>query len=361
VTLHLIIQLKEDGNEVRCILNGWNDGVFKQKLLALGIPFDEVKLGWIYVTRPAWTLDTLAHWRGAYLSCKKILEDFGPDICHFCGYAPVIMLFPLLRKRNCVYNLQEPHAPTRKHRLIYSLLNKRIKIFTAVSKHIVQVLLALNIPAGKIRLIYNGVPVLQDAPVLEMPGDILVLGIIGQVVPWKGHETLVEAVEILIASPHQPFIVHIFGNDKNEYAEKLQAKIKSKNAGSYFVWKGFVKEQADIYRQVDIVVVPSLSQEPCSLTILEGLMRGKAVIASDRGGNTELIDDTKNGFIFKAGDAVSLAACIDRLLKDKTLTATTGNNGRAKALEQYTATGMRKEYDKVYTEIVQATANVTSL
>ena len=358
VTLHLIKELKENGNQIRCVISGWNDGVFKNKLKELDVPFDEVKLGWVYISKPLWTLDTLIHWPAAYLAYKKILKNFNPDICHFCSYSTVLMLFPLLKNRNCVYNLQEPHAPTRKHLLIYRLLNKRIKIFTAVSQHIVQVLLALKIPREKIRLIYNGVPVLPGDVGQHSPGSPVIFAIIGQVVSWKGHETLIDAVDILVNSSCKNFVVYIFGNDKNEYAGSLQKKIKNKSLESYFVWKGFVEKQDDIYRQVDVVIVPSLSQEPCSLTILESLMRGKAVVASDRGGNIELIDHERNGFIFTATDAGALASCMSLLLKNEQLISAVGNNGHIQALQKYTATRMREGYDKVYMEVVLGNWNI---
>jgi L-malate glycosyltransferase len=270
-TLHLINSLKLDGHDVRCVISGWNDGVFKQKLNQHHIPWYEVKLGWLYMTKPLWTLDSLIHWPLAFRACRKILREFQPDICHFSSYAPIIMTFPLLKGRNCVYNLQEPHLPTKKDLFIYRLLNKRIKIFTTVSKKIALMLVDLQVPEKKIRVIYNGVPLIPAGP-LKIPGQPVVFGIIGQVVPWKGHETLIDAVEHLAGSSSCEFIVYIFGNDKNEYAGKLRAKIASKNLGRYFEWKGFVSDQDAIYNQVDVAVVPSLSEEPCSLSILESMV-----------------------------------------------------------------------------------------
>src|ERR1700722_2603398 len=240
VTLHLIRQLKERGHDVRCVVNGWNDGVFKQKLDESEIPWYQVKLGWLYVTRPWWTLDTLAYWPGAYGHCRKILRDFDPDICHFCTYANVIMLYPLLKGRKSVYNLQETHEPSKKDLWIYGKLNRRIDIFTAVSGHIVKVLRNLHIPAEKIRLVYNGVPVPPVLPARSLrPGRDPVLGIIGQVASWKGHETLVDAVGILARSANAAdFVIAVFGNDKNDFAASLKTRIAREGLERHFVWKG---------------------------------------------------------------------------------------------------------------------------
>lgn len=352
VTLHLIRRLKEMGHEVRCVVNGWNDGVFRQKLDEAGIRWYEVKLGWLYVTKPWWTLDTLAHWPGAYRRCRKILRDFEPDICHFCNYANVLMLYPLLKGRKSVYNLQEADQPSQKNLWIYKKVNRRIDIYTAVSGHIVKVLRGLQVPPEKIRLIYNGVPVLPAVPDLVGPGRPAVLGIIGQVAAWKGHETLIDAMGILTSSGKAvDLTVSIYGNDKNAYAATLRDKIAKMGLERYFDWKGFVPDQSAIYGQVDIVGVPSLSEEPCSLTILESMMRGKGIIVSDRGGNPELVKDRHTGLVFPATDARALAECIRLFLRNPELAAGMGRQAEIEARQKYTDICMTDHYIKAYTEL----------
>jgi len=350
VTLHLIGELKRQGHSVRCIVNGWNDGMIIKELQKLEVPFDEAKLGWLYLTKPSWTIDSLVHLPGAYLRCRKILREFDPDIVHFCNYASVILLAPLLKNKACVYNLQEPHEPNGKNLFIYRLLNRRIRIFTAVSRYIEQVLLDLRIPKDKIRLIYNGVPVVECPPG-RTPADIFVFGIIGQVVPWKGHTTLVDAVHLLKAPAAPRFLVKVFGNDKTEYAAALRNHIRETGTEAWFSWEGFVREQDSIYSQVDAVIVPSLSGEPCSLTILESMMRGKALIVSDRGGNPELIEDKKTGLIFKADDPAQLAGCISLLLERAPSTLPMGEKAHEKALDSFTEYKMAAAYTAIYADM----------
>ncbi len=351
VTLHLMRQLKQRGHDVRCVVNGWNDGVFKQQLAEEQIPWYEEKLGWLYITKPWWTLDTLAHWPGAYRHCRKILRDFDPDICHFCSYANVMMLYPLLKGRKSVHNLQETDEPSKKNLWIYARLNHRINIFTAVSGHIVKVLRNLDIPAEKIRLVYNGVPVPLERTT-AFGGRAPVLGIIGQVASWKGHDTLIDATRILANSGHKAeFTIAVFGNDKNEFGTALKARIAREGLEKFFIWKGFLQDQAAIYDQVDIVVVPSLSQEPCSLTILESMMRKKALIVSDRGGNPELVDHEDNGLVFPAEDAGKLSACITMLLQNPEKTALMAEKAGAKARKDFTDAHMTDVYIKAYTEL----------
>ncbi len=352
VTLHLINELILSGYDVRCIINGWNDGVFKEKLREKNIFWYEVKLGWIHLRKPLWTVDTLIHWPAAYLKCKKILKNFKPDICHFCGYTQIIMISGLLKNLNCVYNLQEPHIATKKHLFIYKHLNKRIKIFVGVSDYIGKVLSDLQIPSKKIKIIYNGIPELTILPQTNRENELsTVLGIIGQVAAWKGHETLINAVELLSKNTKQKFIVYIFGDQENYYANTLKKKIKDKKIEQYFEWKGFVKSQDNIYKDVDIIIVPSLSQEPCSITIIESMMREKILVVSDRGGNIELVDNNKTGFVFEANDPIALSNCILNAIIDPISASLLASNARKKALLNYTSKRMEIDYVHIYSSL----------
>ena len=79
VTLHLIRKLKEQGNEVKCIVNGWNDGMFIKELKKMGVSSEEVKLGWLYWRKPLWTADTLVHLPGAPHRAAAALADFAAE------------------------------------------------------------------------------------------------------------------------------------------------------------------------------------------------------------------------------------------------------------------------------------------
>jgi glycosyltransferase involved in cell wall biosynthesis len=61
-------------------------------------------------------------------------------------------------------------------------------------------------------------------------------------------------------------------------------------------------------------ILPSIRQEPQSLALLELLCGGVPVIASNVGGNPDMIQPGVNGDLFSAGDASELAAKIDGLL-----------------------------------------------
>ena len=350
ITLHLMSCLKDQGYDVRCIFSGWNDGKFKIKLDEIGIKNYEVKLGWIYLTKPSWTLDTLLNYPKALRTCKKILKDYNPDICQYSGFPMTILLYKLISP-NSIYSLHETHLPNKKHNLIYYLLNKKIRYFTGVSKHIVHVLEDLKITPNKIKLVYNGIDFPKNLPNSEPSIKVnseIRFAIIGQVVAWKGHQLLIEAVENLIKKDVKNIKVLIYGNDKTVYAKELKSNIVNKGISNYFEWKGFVDNQNIIYDNCDVVVVPSLSAEPCSLTIIEAMAKGKAIIASDRGGNTELIKNGINGLICRNNSPASLTDCMNNLINNKLKILDLGKAAQSDANINYTKEIMTANYIKIY-------------
>lgn len=351
VTFQLMKELKENGFEVRCIVSGWNDGIFKQMLDEQQIKYYEVKLGWLHLRKPLWTIDTLLHFPKAFYKCKKIIKDYNPDILHFSSYPTAIMLYPLL-KGKIVFALHDTHQPTLKHTFIFKWLNKKINLFIGVSNHIAKSLAKLGIPQNKITVIYNGV--YNPGNILHLnkfKNTIIHFAIIGQVAPWKGHETLVEAVDFLVKKNITGFKILIFGNQINEFGKKLKDIILKKNLLHFFIWKGFVKNQDDIYKLCDAVIVPSLSEEPCSLTVIESMMRGKQLIVSDRGGNPELIEHNINGFVFKADDPVALSERMQQIIINPDKTSDFGLEARQKALSHHTLQCMVNQYVEAYNSL----------
>ncbi len=75
----------------------------------------------------------------------------------------------------------------------------------------------------------------------------------------------------------------------------------------------------DALAEADVVVVPSLMRESCSLVTREALVRGIPVVTSDCGGPEEVLRDGVNGLVFDTGSVTGLAAALDRLAGDRGL------------------------------------------
>lgn len=90
-----------------------------------------------------------------------------------------------------------------------------------------------------------------------------------------------------------------------------------------------------VLNEADIVVCPSLFEEPFGLSALEAMSCGRPVIASDTGGLRDLVDDQVTGLLVPPGDADALAEAVWMLAGSRGLARTMGRHGRRRALTQH--------------------------
>jgi glycosyltransferase involved in cell wall biosynthesis len=143
----------------------------------------------------------------------------------------------------------------------------------------------------------------------------------------KGTDVLIRAIEPVIEEI--PQTLFIFLGKKNcliPFPEKLK--------DSYFT-PGFIshKEAQTFFALADVVVVPSIWQEPLSRVLLEGMNFSKPLVATRVGGTPEAVIDGKTGLLVERGDDKALAKAIITILKDRHRAEVMGREGK-KLLEE---------------------------
>ncbi len=122
----------------------------------------------------------------------------------------------------------------------------------------------------------------------------------------KGFPTLYEACQLLREKRHN---------------FQLLLTTNRKFKEDYIVPAGWLNQEdlADLYRQVDICVVPSIWPEPFGIVTLEAIASGKPLIITKVGGLQTLVKDNETGFVVEPGDVNALAQRLDKLLDDSLL------------------------------------------
>jgi glycosyltransferase involved in cell wall biosynthesis len=146
----------------------------------------------------------------------------------------------------------------------------------------------------------------------------LVFGYVGRIVPAKGVHVLGEAVRRL--APDLPAQVVVWGDasQEPEYAAALPQAGPGR-LGLEFRGSFDRSQLAQVYSQMDVLVVPSIWHENTPLVIQEAFAAGIPVIASDVGGMAEVVQPEVNGLLFAPGDASGLAAAITRMSQEEGL------------------------------------------
>lgn len=158
------------------------------------------------------------------------------------------------------------------------------------------------LPRGKVRVVPNGIDLARFPLQTERQFPPTVL-YVGQLMEEKGVATLIEAARRL----SRPAEVLIAG--QGPLRDSLVAAAKNL-AGVQFL--GHVSDVGALYRQANVVVIPSLWAEAFGLIVIEAMASGAVVLASDAGALPEVVGDA--GIIFAKGNADDLAGKLQALL-----------------------------------------------
>jgi glycosyltransferase involved in cell wall biosynthesis len=168
---------------------------------------------------------------------------------------------------------------------------------------------------------------------LGLADRLPVVGLFGRLAPWKGQHVLIEALTGLPDA--QALIVGdaLFGEDA--YREQLKDQVRRANLRARVTFAGFRSDIAALMQLCDVVVHTSTAPEPFGRVIVEAMLSGKPVIASDAGGAVEIIEHGHSGVLIPPGDPISLAGWISHLLTDHRLARDLAAAGRQQAIENF--------------------------
>ena len=236
------------------------------------------------------------------------------------------------------------------HILAYKLINRWVNKVIVVSKAVKEVVIkGEGISENKVEVIYNGVDsaefsnaLLNDLRRLQVKESLgikandFVVGCVGNFRPVKGHKYLLEAVPEVVSK--FPAVHFVFVGDYSQFRRMAGSRVGELNAlNSVNAQNGqtrnvhFLGKRDDIPQLLsimDVCVLPSLS-EGLSNTLLEYMASGKPVIATNVGGNPEVVEDGKNGILVSAGDSKVLARQIIKLLEDRNFAESLGSQARS--------------------------------
>jgi glycosyltransferase involved in cell wall biosynthesis len=142
-------------------------------------------------------------------------------------------------------------------------------------------------------------------------------GFLGSVNPQKGLEVLISAFR---ESRSKSLRLVVRGNMQHfpSYAKRVRA-FADVDPRINFMGPFAHDELAQVLSSIDVLVVPSVWYENTPFVVLEAFSVGRAVIASDLGGLSELVEDGVNGRTFKAGDPGALLEVLQEFAEDSGL------------------------------------------
>lgn len=226
----------------------------------------------------------------------------------------------------------------------------------------------VGIGADKLITIHNGievdkfVPRQRDAALREKLGlknDEAFIMAVGRINPVKDYETLIRAIHevknrlrggarfrLFIAGPETDDNIPGGG-----LLPRLKALCSALGVQDEVVFLGKRDDVMELLPQADIFVQTSIT-EGLSMAILEAMSCRLPVVATDVGGNSELVSDGETGMLIKSKDPLAAGDALVRLIRDKGLRAGMGARGRERVVREFSLDHMTEEYQKLYQSAV---------
>ena len=179
---------------------------------------------------------------------------------------------------------------------------------------------------------------------LGITDDQSVIGIVARLDPIKNHACLIKAMKTVAARVPTAVLLIIGDGLLRTELESLTAKLQLQN---HIKFLGARNNIAELLSVMDVFVLSSLS-EGLSLTLIEACAAAKPMVATDVGGNPEIVEHESNGLLVPSDQPETLAKAIAEILNDKGKARLMGEKGRKKFEEEFTLDVMVKKYENLY-------------
>ncbi len=188
------------------------------------------------------------------------------------------------------------------------------------------------------------------AKTFSVPADGLLLGIVAQLIPRKGHAVLLQAMpRIAAAFPNARLLV--FG--QGPLREPLQQQASQLGLGGRVYFAGFRDDMPKVLGGLDLLVHPALA-EGLGVALLEAAAAGCARIACAAGGMPQTVIHEQTGLLVAPGEAQPLGDAVIRLLGDAALRDRLARKAGEQVRAQHSVASMTQGNLAVYRQVLGA-------
>jgi glycosyltransferase involved in cell wall biosynthesis len=245
-----------------------------------------------------------------------------------------------------------PGSNPSRYKRIYPLITPLLKMIwrqaefrTVCSRELARLAKKVD-PASTFQVVPNGVEIDRFKPIGRPANPKVKILFIGRLIPRKGFDRVVQALPKLRELATKPFEVEVVGTGAAR--GDLDALAGELNVTDLIRYVGMVsyEDLEKSYQYADIFVLTSLSEGMPSV-ILEAMGCGLPVVASDVGGNNEIVHEGKNGYLITGDDTDRIAHVLANLVNDNSMRATMGEASRRLAAE-YDWKNIMGKYNELY-------------
>jgi glycosyltransferase involved in cell wall biosynthesis len=266
----------------------------------------------------------------------------------------------------CITHRQGYINYTRFDTLFAGFVNANIYISNDVAEYYI----AQGESRAKGKIIHNWVnlsdfkkspDVLEVRKEFDCKSDQMLVGLVGRLDWWKGHEFFLEAMAEIVNKNYNIKGLIIGGlaelnyDVNSRYLEKLHGLVKSLGLEENVIFTGHRRDIPRLVASLDVLVHASSTPEPFGVVIIEGMAAGKPVVATAAGGVLDIIEDGVNGLLVPCKDSNAMAKAIIKLLSDRNKAEQMGLAAHRRVAEKFTLQQKVFDVQKLYESILGIT------
>lgn len=316
-------------------------GPLADRIAALGVPVEVLGAGDV----------------GASTLIRRLtarLKVHRPDVLHTHNPAPhqIGAVARLLARVPALVHTKHGrnNFPNRIRRWKEQMAGRFTDLVVPVSEDAAQVARTVDrVPARKLRVIHNGISLdgLQLAKVLEA-GRAPRAVHVARLNRVKDQGSLLAATRLLV-DRHPGFQLDIVGD--GPMGAELRAQATALGLDSAVTFHGMQNDVTPYLASADLFILSSLS-EGIAITMLEAMGAGLPVVATDVGGNREVVVAGETGLLVPRSDPGALADAVGAVLEDPVRARAWGAAGRRRVEAEFNIAGTVRAYESAYLEVL---------
>jgi glycosyltransferase involved in cell wall biosynthesis len=228
-----------------------------------------------------------------------------------------------------------------------------------VSARVRDLLAEAGLPVRHARIIHGGTDTARFTNIRRRDSGTGPLKLLyaGQLVSHKGVHTAIEAMAKLASRQQLGHVtLTLVGSGHPDYEAFLRDLVERERLQDSVIFHKPVSkaEMPAILQQFDILIFPSIYEEPLARMTQEAMLSGLVVVGTTTGGTKEILRDGETGFTFAPEDADGLAVQVNRLLADPELRCRMAQAGQQTVLENFTLDKMVNEIEEYLVDCLAA-------
>lgn len=302
---------------------------------------------------------------------RRAIRENQPDIVHSRNWGAIEAVAGARLAGNCKVihsehgfeagaSAQEPFRRRIFRRLTFELADRVLCVSNQLRNfHARQT----GFSASRITVIHNGVDSERFCPdaaarvrvrrEFGIGENEFCIGCVGNLLPVKDHRTLLDALGRLGDAASGWRVLIAGEGPERPDLERLAHGLPGRSRISF---PGRIQDVPELLNAFDVYVLPSLN-EGISNSLLEAMATGLPAIASQVGGNPEVVEDNSSGLLFPAGEASCLSEHLLRLNAQRGLRTQLGEAARRRAREEFSIRSMVEKYEGLYRGALAAVAS----